>query len=202
MEQAIERACEKMLNFRSVTVLKLTKPIAKKGIVAAGPAFLLCWLCSFFPEATFLKSLFGFSCVWLFWRAALFLGILFSGEVAGGTGKVIETGLSCYRRISLRVKIPQKVLATRTTKPTRHIRNRARAHRSAPRPMFARSSKNSSDDGDSDQGDPPGPSPFYSVTPSHYSNTNLNSFSSPRRTQNLGCWRAPCRKRAARGCVA
>jgi hypothetical protein len=104
--------------------------------------------------------------------------------------KAILRGVDAARKRFDVARPTRKFISTRNMSAyTRGVRSNARAHRSAAqRPTFTSGSKNSSDDGESDQGDPPGPSHSYPVTPSHYSNPKLNSLSFPWRiTQSPGC---------------
>jgi hypothetical protein len=76
------------------------------------------------------------------------------------------------------------------------VRGNARAYRSARRPAFAHSSLDgggSGDSGDSDSGDPPGPSHHTaSLKLSKTFRGESNSSSHRRRfSRALGCWRMP-----------
>jgi hypothetical protein len=203
MEQAVVCTFRKMLHYRAKTVPKLAKPIAGKGLVAAVPALAFCWLCAFFPDVAFLKAVFGVSCLAFFAYAISCAGLLFSGEMTGGAGKIIETGWRYSRRLSDIFKMPKNIVSVSCRRFTNRARTNSRSHRSASRPRFARSSKSGSGDGESDQGDPPGPSyPQHFVTP-NYSNSKLNSALPRRRVwPRSGCLRSPCHKRTAGRCGA
>jgi hypothetical protein len=118
--------------------------------------------------------------------------------------KAVLKGVDAVRRRFDVARPIRKFISSRNVGAYSHgARSNARAHRSAQRPTFTRGSKNSSDDGESDQEDPPEPSYFHPVTPYHYSNPKLNSLSFPWRiTRSLGCWRVPCHKSTARGYAA
>jgi hypothetical protein len=118
--------------------------------------------------------------------------------------KAILKGVNTVRRRFNVARPTRKFTSTSNVGAYSHgARSNARAHRSAQRPTFTRGSKNGSDDGESDQGDPPGPSHSHPVTPSHYSNPKLNSFSFPWRImQSPGCRRVFCHKNNVRGYAA
>jgi hypothetical protein len=81
----------------------------------------------------------------------------------------------------------------------KHIRNRrmisyAHSCRRTPRPAFTRSSHggDGDDSGDSDQGDPPGPSSHTALKLSQTFRRESNSSSHRRRfSRVIGCWRMP-----------
>jgi hypothetical protein len=117
--------------------------------------------------------------------------------------KAILRGVDAARRRFNVARPTRKFISTSNVGAYSHgARSNARAHRSAQRPTFTRSSESSSDDGESDQGDPPGPSHPYPVTPP-YSNPKPNSLLFLWRiTQSLGCCRVSRRKSSIKGGAA
>ena len=101
------------------------------------------------------------------------------------------------RRVPFRFQTV-KVYASQTYACTRtHNHNHARSYRGASRPTFSRNTKNNSDSGESDSGDPPGPLP--SLTPSPTCNRQSNRSLFP--WQRPGCWCMAC-EQAVWGCFA
>jgi hypothetical protein len=118
-------------------------------------------------------------------------------------------GLFYAGRVSANLKASKRLMALLQNwrKLTCRTRTNARAHRGISRPAFTHNSGSSgdkgSDDGGSDQGDPPGPSHQYTATTFTLSGKKLNIFAVPRLSlRSLGCWRAPENLRSPRGCAA
>jgi hypothetical protein len=184
--------------------------IAKCGLCAAVPAAALFWLCQAFPGQPQITAIFAaFVALTLI---AAFLCVL--AKPAEATAQAVKKaankwGLFYAGRASANLKASKRLMALfqNGQRRTCLVRTKARAHRGISRPTFARASGSSgdkgSDDGGSGQGDLPGHSHQYPVTPSIHRDKKLNNLAVPRLSlYGLGCWLMLGNWRRARGCAA
>ena len=153
-----DESMEKMVLNRPEIFSAKERIIAKLGLCAAIPAAALYDLYQTFPENPLLAS--AFASVGVIALIAAFLCLLAQPtEIAAGKVKKLAAWGRMYSgRASADFRTPKQLLsyAFGAQRHTCH-RNNARARRSVSRPAFVNGPKGSSDDGDSDQGDPPGP---------------------------------------------
>jgi hypothetical protein len=194
MEQRIEQGHLQ----RAEVFSKWERNVAKFAI---GVSTMLClfWSASaIFPDAALLGKAFAYSSALLLIIALLYVVSVGTRDTARGVTKLVRASRGYSGKLFAHSRAPKSIVSYKAQKHTCRARTNARAHRSASRSIFACTSKNSSDDGESDQGDPSNPP--HTVTLFQNSPQKSNSFSVARLC--LDSWIAPCRKCSVRGRAA
>jgi hypothetical protein len=179
--------------------------IAKLGLLAAIPMTAILVLWRIFPNNPQIEVMFAYLGALMLITAFVSILVRPAEITAKAVKKLADRSLMCLGRSSANLRALKRLFLYDSC-GQRHIylaRMNARAHRTASRNTLSSKSHNSSDDGESDQGDPPGSSRQLPATPSTHSNQKLNSSPVLRRSQcSPCCWPVPAKRHESRGCVA
>jgi hypothetical protein len=180
--------------------------IAKCGLCAAIPTWALYVLYQAFPGQPQIAAMFVLLGALTLIAASLCVLAKPAEMTTKAVKKAAKWGLLYAGRVSTNLKASKRLVTLLQNGKilTCRVRTSVRASRGVSRPTFAHTSGSSgdkgSDDGSSDQGDPPGPSHQHTVTPFTLCDKKLNSSDAPRLSlYGLGCWLMSGNRHDSRG---